>query len=286
GTGGGVYRSIDDGSTWMPVNNGFPSPSGIDVHTLASNSAGDIFAGTSHYGIFRSTDDGENWTEINNGLPIYPDVRTILIDDSDHLFAGIVFNGVYSSTDNGDNWFSLGIPGTIVNSLIINSSGQIFAGTNGDGVFITTDNGVSWDQINSGLTDMNVISLGVDSDDFVYVGTYSGVFKSTSPTTEVLNPSDIFVPTNFSLKQNYPNPFNPSTKISWQVPVGCWQTLKVYDVLGNEVATLVDEYKPAGSYEVEFNSHSDVGRNLTSGIYFYQLKTESFVQTKKMILMK
>ena len=93
---------------------------------------------------------------------------------------------------------------------------------------------------------------------------------------------------NFLLLQNYPNPFNPSTKISWQVPVGSWQTLKVYDVLGNEVATILDEYKPVGTYEIEFNadSHSSKGRNLTSGVYFYQLKSEGFVGTKKMILMK
>ena len=92
-------------------------------------------------------------------------------------------------------------------------------------------------------------------------------------------------PLTFSLEQNYPNPFNPSTKISWQSPVGSWQTLKVYDVLGNEVATLVDEYRPAGSYEVEFESA--VGSlQLASGIYFYQLKAGDFVETKKMIMIK
>ena len=58
----------------------------------------------------------------------------------------------------------------------------------------------------------------------------------------------------YSLSNNYPNPFNPSTKISWQIPVGSWQTLKIYDVLGNEVATLVNEYKPAGTYEVKWNA--------------------------------
>jgi hypothetical protein len=86
---------------------------------------------------------------------------------------------------------------------------------------------------------------------------------------------------DFHLSQNYPNPFNPSTKISWQSPVGSHQTLNIYDVLGNEVATLVDEYKPAGSYEVEW----DAG-NYPSGVYFYQLKSEEFIQTKKMILIK
>jgi hypothetical protein len=90
---------------------------------------------------------------------------------------------------------------------------------------------------------------------------------------------------NFNLSQNYPNPFNPSTKISWQSPEGSLQTLKVFDVLGNEVTTLVNEEKPAGSYEVEFQSTVN-SHQLASGIYFYQLKAGSFIQTKKMILLR
>ena len=89
------------------------------------------------------------------------------------------------------------------------------------------------------------------------------------------------VPDEFVLGQNYPNPFNPSTRISWQSPISSHQTLNIYDVLGNEVATLVNEYKPAGSYEVEFNA-----AGLSSGIYFYRLSTDSFVETRKMILMR
>lgn len=86
---------------------------------------------------------------------------------------------------------------------------------------------------------------------------------------------------SYYLLPNYPNPFNPSTKISWQVPVGSWQTIKIYDVLGKEIATLVDEYKPAGSYEVEWDAS-----NYPSGVYFYQLKADSFIEIKKMILIK
>ena len=89
----------------------------------------------------------------------------------------------------------------------------------------------------------------------------------------------------FKLNQNYPNPFNPSTKISWQSPVAGWQSLKVYNILGKEVATLVNGYKPAGNYQVEFNSSID-GKNLSSGVYFYQLRIGSFIQTRKMILTK
>jgi hypothetical protein len=95
------------------------------------------------------------------------------------------------------------------------------------------------------------------------------------------------IPISFSLEQNYPNPFNPGTKISWQSPVAGWQILKVYDLLGNEVATLVNEEKPAGVYEVNFDASS-----LSSGVYIYRitisdkLKTGEYVSSKKMILMK
>jgi hypothetical protein len=87
--------------------------------------------------------------------------------------------------------------------------------------------------------------------------------------------------TGFYLFQNYPNPFNPKTVISYRFPVAGNVTLKVYDILGNEVAILVDDFKPAGSYEISWNAG-----NVPSGIYFYQLKTEAFAETRKMILMK
>ncbi|HRP93821.1 MAG TPA: T9SS type A sorting domain-containing protein [Ignavibacteriaceae bacterium] len=100
-------------------------------------------------------------------------------------------------------------------------------------------------------------------------------------------------PSEFMLSQNYPNPFNPITTIIYSIPnttlsgvEGSRVQLKIYDVLGKEIATLVNEEKTAGSYEIEFNSHSGEGRNLTSGVYFYTLRAGSFVQTKKMILIK
>ncbi len=89
------------------------------------------------------------------------------------------------------------------------------------------------------------------------------------------------LPSSYNLEQNYPNPFNPSTKISWQSPVSGHQTLKVYDVLGNEVATLVDEFRAAGKYEVNFEASQ-----LSSGIYFYKMTSNNFSSTRKMILIK
>lgn len=99
------------------------------------------------------------------------------------------------------------------------------------------------------------------------------------PTTDVQIAN--LIPAEFSLEQNHPNPFNPNTKIIWQSPVSSHQTLKVYDVLGKEVKTLVNEYKPAGKYEIGFNAE-----NLPSGVYLFQLNAGSFISTKKMILLK
>jgi hypothetical protein len=89
------------------------------------------------------------------------------------------------------------------------------------------------------------------------------------------------LPTSYSLDQNFPNPFNPSTTIDYSVPEVSFITLKVFDVLGNEIETLVNEEKPVGRYEINFDASS-----LPSGVYFYKLRGGNFVDTKKMILLK
>jgi len=99
--------------------------------------------------------------------------------------------------------------------------------------------------------------------------------------SDVENNTNEFSPTEFKLLQNYPNPFNPNTTIRFTISDVRFTILKIYDVLGNEVATLVNEELPAGEYEIGFD-----GSELTNGIYFYQLKAGSFIQTKKMILIK
>jgi len=107
-------------------------------------------------------------------------------------------------------------------------------------------------------------------------GTVTGVEESKSE-----------VPSSFGLNQNYPNPFNPETKVSYQLPVSGKVSLKVFDLLGREVATLVDEVKEAGTYQVVFNTQQTTNnQHLTSGVYFYHLRAGNFVQTKKMILLR
>ncbi|MFC2085294.1 T9SS type A sorting domain-containing protein [Bacteroidota bacterium] len=109
------------------------------------------------------------------------------------------------------------------------------------------------------------------------------ILKTTNGgiTTSVEETETKSVADNFYLSQNYPNPFNPSTKIKYSIPKQNIVTLKVFDVLGGEVATLVNKEHSQGNYEIEFN-----GNNLTSGIYFYRLIAGNYIETKKMILVK
>jgi hypothetical protein len=118
--------------------------------------------------------------------------------------------------------------------------------------------------------------VGNDGDMIALDGVRLLGYTGTTDITE-----DELIITDYNLSQNYPNPFNPATKISWQSPVGSWQVLKVFDVLGKEVATLVNEYKPAGRYEVEFDATS-----LSSGVYLYRLQSGEKFLTKKMTIIK
>jgi len=144
----------------------------------------------------------------------------------------------------------------------------------------STDSGQSWTNQNiDSVPPLNGVSFIDDNIGWV-VGDNGGILHKTNGGVTFID-NEPTQPTDFILEQNFPNPFNPSTTISWQSPVGSYQTIKVFDVLGNEIATLIDEYKPAGRYEVEFNAE-----RLASGTYFYQLKAGEYTSVKKMILIK
>ncbi|HSL89232.1 MAG TPA: T9SS type A sorting domain-containing protein [Ignavibacteriaceae bacterium] len=268
----GVYKSTNNGSIWNLIG-----PPGYDFKPsgLAFNSNGDLFMASASSGIWRLTHGDTTWNQL-----LTSGVYSLMCGNNDYLYSAHM-----RSTDNGDNWTQMNLD-WFTSSFAENSIGHLFCGTfnYGSGVWRSTDYGDTWTQINTELPIMDIRSVAVDSEDYLYAGTngYS-MFKTTTSTVTSVE-EDRTIPTMFSLEQNYPNPFNPSTVISWQSPVGSHQIIKVFDVLGNEIATLVDEYKPAGRYEVEFNSSGI--RDLASGIYFYRLMAGDFIQTKKMILLK
>lgn len=206
---------------------------------------------------------------------------------------------IYKTLNSGTSWSQVD-DGTLplCNSIFMLDENNGYAvgyeffyfGSNPGAIYKTSNGGNSWvQQINITATKLNDIYF-VDSNNGIAVGNAGVIFKTTNGGVTFIEEENNFTqPREFLLSQNYPNPFNPSTKISWQVPVSGWQTLKVYDVLGNEVATLVNEYRPAGTYEIEFSTTGGPESRIqhpASGIYFYRLQAGSFVDTKKMILLK
>jgi hypothetical protein len=326
GTGflsGGIFLSTNNGVDWTQIYSGFA----IYSIAVSSNERGktNILAG-GFRSIIHSTDDGLSWIEVNSGLNC--SLVNSIIANGSHIFAG-TSSGVFHTTNNDIRWNTANLTNTYVytltafgkkvfagtaegiflaaendtNWIIVNNvlrdvrsfvtnDTNLFAGSvsdeGGGGVLVSTNNGTSWTLINSGLMNTSVFCLAVSGSN-LFAGTVgSGVWRR--PLSEMITDVEgaTELPKNFILEQNYPNPFNPTTSIEYRVGSTEYVTLKVYDVLGNEVATLVNEIKPAGSYEVEFDAS-----NLSSGIYFYQLKVYpvpggagNFVQTKKMLLIK
>ena len=162
---------------------------------------------------------------------------------------------VYESLDNGRSWEdnSIGLP-------------SYFSGTPNDSTDIYVD---------------DIISLTSLSDGNIIAGTRNhGLYITCNPIINSItnsNQSEF----KFILAQNYPNPFNPSTTINYQIPSAGLVTIKIYDVLGREIETLVNEEKGVGRYKVEFN-----GSNLASGLYFYRITSNNYSDTKKMVLVK
>ena len=270
GSDQGVLRTANEGATWEQVNNGLPSTRINDFEVMDTV----LFVGTDA-GIFRSTNNGTNWTPYG-----FADTSvTSLLKVGTALFAGTQ-TGIFSNVPPDTNWVRIGFADSVVTSLEI-KNGLIFAGINNK-LFISRDNGISWSPINTGF-DNTAIPTFTLGDNFLFAGSWGeGVWRR--PLSEVITGITVdrnILPSQFSLNQNYPNPFNPTTTISYQLSANSKVTLKIYDVLGNEVASLVNEEKPAGRYSVNFN-----GSKLASGVYFYRMQAGSIVETKKLILLK
>jgi len=170
-------------------------------------------------------------------------------------------------------------------SMNIDESNNIWIATRYDGVkkFDGTD-WMVYDASNSGLPGNWIGCITIDEFNNKWIGTYEGlaVFNENGiVSVDDDKTLQVTIPNDYLLYQNYPNPFNPVTKIKYSVPQFTQVTIKVFDMLGNEIETLISEEKQAGTYEITWYAES-----LPSGIYFYRLQAGSFVETKKMVLMK
>jgi hypothetical protein len=285
--GTGIYLSTNDGLNWEAVNTGI-SGQALYVYSLAVNPQGDIFAGTAD-GIFRSTDDGDNWEDISSGLS-NSTIISIAIAPDGFGYAGTDGAGIFRTTTALPveiNSFSANFKDS---KVILNW--ETATEVNNFGFEIqraaTIEVVKSWEKVGfvQGNGNSNSPKEYSFIDDKLYGGSKfeyrlkqidnDGKFEY-SKVVEVVISSD-----KFALYQNYPNPFNPTTKIRYILNEKTQLvSLKIYDILGNEIQTLVNSEQPAGIYEITWTADK-----FPSGIYFYKLQAGSFVEIRNMILLK
>jgi len=183
----GVFKSTDEGGSWTAINTGLTNPGGISLAIDPQTPTTLYAAGWG--GVFKSIDAGNNWTAVNTGLPTPTSVGVLAIDPQTPTSLYVVYRasggGVFKSTDGGGSWSRTGLTtGNAISALAIDSRTPttLYAGTWGDGVLKSTDGSATWSAVNTGLTNLTVISLAIDSQTptTLYAGTAgSGAFKST-----------------------------------------------------------------------------------------------------------
>lgn len=282
-------RTTDGGNNWTPFN-------GAGIFYFVDPNNGYSYYGSGQNGseppfkILRTTNGGTDWTEQFNDNTQGGFNAMHFIDVNNGWVVGN--NGKVLKTNNGGNTWDF-VLNTGVNPsekckavFFLDANNGWISSKDGNGFGIiqhTSDGGTSWTTQNTPLNNPQggnaIFSIHfINSQNGWLTGDFGKVAKYTG-ITSVENEN--VTPEKFILEQNYPNPFNPTTVINWQVPTDGHQTLKVFDILGNEVATLVDEFRIAGNYDVTFNANG-----LSSGVYFYQLKTDVKVSTKQMQILK
>ncbi|PKL88256.1 MAG: hypothetical protein CVV23_10985 [Ignavibacteriae bacterium HGW-Ignavibacteriae-2] len=271
--------------------------------------------------VLKTTDFGQTWATKDSGLKIQTDRKVAYIKDlaisesNPNVLYSCQYNlfnltelikAVSKSTDGGENWFSIDSSLYLVDpnfrpkSLMVDPENpdRLFLGLEQNGIFyeddyspgglyLTENGGKDWKKLFSGT--VNRIKLDDSSPKNIYFHTNYGIIRlpDTAKVTGIIRTSQF--PQEFYLSQNYPNPFNPSTIIEYNIPSASQAgnlnnniTLKVYNIVGREVATIVNKSQKPGNYKVKFN-----GAGLASGIYYYRLVSgEKYVSTKKMIYLK
>ena len=267
-----IIRTNDGGYNWSTQNSGTSQ----NLWAVAFSDA-NIGTAVGNGGIIlRTVDGGNNWLPQTSGTSLR--LNGIYFSDDNN---GVVVGSriILRTVDGGTNWVDVSpaVTPVLYGVHFGNVNNGAAVGENGT-ILRTTDGGATWSSEVSGTTEylLDVFFLNGSSGFAVGIG---GTILRYNGTVDVEDENNNL--TDFTLVQNYPNPFNPSTRIRFSIPESAYTTLKVYSILGQEVATLLNEEKSSGVYEVNFD-----GLNLSSGTYIYKLKAGNFSETKKMILLK
>ncbi|MCX6134945.1 MAG: YCF48-related protein [Ignavibacteriales bacterium] len=290
GSGGTIICTTDSGTTWLPQSSGITDFLNAvsffdDSHGIAVGGNGPLGGGAI---VLRTTNGGAVWTR----APGSPGVVHVLVDvvfvDSNTVVAVGYYNAtMYSSdilrsSDGGYSWqFVAGFSfSQTFERLSFPDHTTGYAVATG-GVLSTSDGGRSWTKSLDGIGQSPHAISFYDAQNGLLVGSGGLIIRASNGSITNIDAPRLSLPKEFVLYQNYPNPFNPSTAVSFQVSAISHVTLRLFDIVGREVATLVNETLSAGSYKTTWNASP-----YPSGIYFYRLQSGDCVETKKMILLR
>lgn len=286
-----VFRSTDFGATWASTG---PARLGkmcsiaiVKGHSniILIGSSNDTNSAT----IYRSTDYGATWSGVYNStgsnFPELPCI-TYSIYEPDKLYMASFFgnpHGLYVSKNDGLNWIQINTNENVWGiSIAKDDPNEIFWGYGGGTTaYYTLNGGVNW--TSTILPSTNNQSILCYNRKIVLSQQNHGIYQLSATYNNPIGIEQISteVPKQFSMFQNYPNPFNPITRIKFDIPKPSFTKLIIYDILGREITTLVNQQLKSGKYEIEWD-----GNNYPSGVYFYKLISGEFTETKKMVLVK
>jgi len=292
-----VYKSLNAGESWEITNNGAPLDGVNPLLTLEASPVNDnmVYATTAPFSsrakVFKTTNGGDNWIDITGNLPDRYMIDIAIHPTRDSIayitLSGFGSSHLFRTTNAGTNWtdFNNNLPDLPTSAVVFDpiDPHHMYVG-NDLGVYVSTDAGFTWQEFKTGMPDGSIVIDLVISHinrKLRAVTHGNGIFERPLlgvPIGVVNNQTTV---KEYKLSQNYPNPFNPATTIKYDIAQKGLVTIKIYDITGREISTLVNEVKNVGSYSVLFDAS-----NLASGVYFYKLSSEGFVDVKKMSLVK
>ena len=288
-----VYKSTNRGNFWNAISGELGTYFGLKTVKVSKSNPNYIYVRESGR-FYKTTNGGSRWDSVQapqiqhdptpDNIAIHPDNPEIIYIISSRPPGK---DGIFKSTNAGNSWTDVTdqIPANLfINCIIVQDDfpNDVYIGTD-IGVFYSATGGGNWQDYSVNLPNVIVSELEINNiSGKIRAATYGrGLWESRLNQTTVFVEEEHKIPTAFQLIQNYPNPFNPSTIIGYDLPKEGMVSIKIYDMLGREVKTLINEEKSTGSYNINFDASG-----LPSGVYFYRLQAGSFTETKKLVLLR